>query len=587
MSLLDQAPATAAPETLDAAPEAPDAPEYLDLLFGDPTREDNPTGFAAFLAADERRQLLHPAERLLDRANLDAEFVPARLGGRLTSADRLARVLRPLFARDAALGLSHGTSNLIAAVTVWVAGSPEQQRRAADVLLGNGWIAPAYTDVDTGNDIRRTRLAATWDGDRVLLDGAKQMINNLERADLFTVLARTGTGDASRDHSLFLLDRAALPRDRVRWHPRYRTAGVRGLPLAGMDLDDCPVPASSLVGERGGAMETVMRGFQVTRSVLPSAAIGAWDVQLRVVLDFIRSRRLYGGPATDLPLVQRQLTGTFVDLLVADAMSTASCRALHLLPGHTACYAPAVKYVVPTLLADSVEELAVVLGARSFLRDGPHAVFQKHLRDLPVATLVHSGGTVCLATIIPQLPRLARSWPDGGTELPVGVLDPAQPLPELALDRLRIVPASGDPLLGVLARERDGLPDPRARLLVDALLAEVTALRADVRALRPAQTTLLAPPVAFDLARRYVLLLAAAACVGTYRHRSVLRTGDPQDDAAWLLLALARLAHRLGVAVEPGPDDDAWGALWRCLLARHDAARAFDLTARPVVHGTT
>lgn len=558
--------------------EPPDRLDYLDEVFGDPRLPDNLTGFRAFLDADERGQLLEPAELLLDDVHLDAEFVPARLGGRLSTADRLAHVLRPLFARDAALGLSHGTSNLIGAVTVWASGTPQQQRKLADVLLNNGWVAPGYTDMETGNDVNRTQMAAILNAEGVHLNGTKHMINNLERAELITVLARTGNDPGSRGHSLFLLDRGTLPRDRVRWHLRYRTAGVRGLPLAGMDLDNCPVPADSLVGETGGALEAILRGFQVTRCVLPSAAIGPWEVQLRTVLDFVFSRRLYGARAADLPHVQRVLSAAFVDLMIADAFSVTACRALHLLPSHTSCYAPAVKHVVPILLRESGDSLAAVLGARSLLRDGPYAIFQKHLRDIPVATLVHSGATVCLATIIPQLRRLARSWPDGGTEVPDGLFDTAAPLADLRIDQLRIVPGSGDPLIGVLARERSAVGDLRARILIDRLLHELGTLGSAMEKLRPSETALLASPTAFDLARRYTFVLAGAACLGMRRSQGSSRPGF--NDAV-LLLMLARICDRLGKAHDLDLRD-AWASIWLELVDRHAEDRTFDMTARPL-----
>jgi alkylation response protein AidB-like acyl-CoA dehydrogenase len=551
---------------------------YLDVVLGDPRDDENPLGYRAFLDADEQYRLLEPAERALDQAGLNAEFVPASLGGRLTTVDRLARVLRPLFARDAALGLSHGTSNLIGAVTVWAAGSPEQQRRLADVLLANRCVAPCYTDLDSGNDVARAGLRATPDGPDWRLSGTKEMINNLERAEMLTILARTGTGLGSREHSLLLVDRADLPREHVRWHPRYRTSAVRGLPLGGLDLVDCPVPGASVVGPAGSALETVLRAFQVTRAVLPSAAIGGWDTQLRVVLDFALSRRLYGGVAADLPYVRRQLTGAFIDLLIADSFSTTVCRALHLLPRHTSVYAPAVKYVVPILMRESVEALGIVLGARSFLRTGPQAIFQKHLRDLPVATLVHAGAAVCQATIIPQLPRLARSWPDGGPPIPVGVFRDDIQLDVLDLDRLSILMASGDPLIGVLTSAYDSVTVPRSHRLIGQLLRRLSELKAEVAGLRPRQTRLLAPPAAFDAAQAYALLLAAAAAIGVDQLR---RGGSGGNDGPWLLLALTRLCERLGIAPEEDPMD-AWDWAWAELLRRHTQDRAFDLTARPL-----
>jgi alkylation response protein AidB-like acyl-CoA dehydrogenase len=553
-----------------------DTPEPLEALLGDPTDPDNPLGYAAFLDADERGDLLTVGERMLDRYRLNAELVPRALGGRMARMDRLGRVLRPLFGRDAALALGHGASNLVGAVNVWAAGSADQQRWLADLLLANGRISAAYTDLDTGNDVTRSDFRAEEAGGDWLLSGRKEIINNIGRAEAITILARTSQEPGSRSHSLLMLDRAALPRSGFDLLPRYRTVGVRAMYLGGMAFHDCPVPASSLVGARGEALETILRAFQVTRAVLPSAALGGMDAALRTVVEFAVERRLYGRRVIDLPHARALLAGAFVDLLICDSLATVACRALHALPGQTSVYAAAVKYVVPLLLRDAMEDLAVVLGARSFLRTGPHAIFQKHLRDLPVAELVHAGGTLCLATMVPQLPRLSREW----LSAPAG--DPAvfrldAPLPDLDLPGLAVLARGPDAVLAVAWNVPDELaPDPALRTGCAALLAEIGALKEQVGALRPRDRTPLASADAFTLAHRYAVVLAAAACLGVWYHNPAhpsrfIREGD------WVAAALARLLRRLG---RGAGSTDLPDAVATELLERYHHGRAFDLVGR-------
>jgi alkylation response protein AidB-like acyl-CoA dehydrogenase len=541
--------------------------------FGDPTDPDNPLGYAAFLAADEQGQLLPAAMRAADELGLTAEFVPKALGGRLGQVDELARALRPIFRRDAALGLGYGAINLISSATVWSAGRPEQQKWLAGLLLSNGQTAGAYTDLATGHDLVRSQLAARRRSDRLVLNGRKEVINNVSRAAAVTVLARTGDEPGSRSHSLFLLDMSAVPRGRVRFLPRYRTSGMRAINLSGIEFDDCPIPQSTVVGEPGGALETVLRAFQVTKAALSGAIVGVLDTQLRTVADFALNRRLYGRSVADLPHARSVLTGAFVDLLIADCLATTACRALHLLPRQTSVYAAAAKYLVPLLAQDAVDELAVVLGARSFLREGPHAIFQKHLRDLPVGCLAHAGATVCQAMVIPQLPRLAsKSWLRTAPA-PAALFRPADPLPDLDFQRLEIAAKPDDALLATLVATGGELAgEPVLGPLCELLLGELRTLREDCLALGPRDRTPLAGPVGFELAERYAVLLAAAACLGVWRH-----SHDPfVQDPAWLVAALRRLAERLGHDQDPAADP----AVFAELTARQQAVRGFDLMGR-------
>ncbi len=548
--------------------------DYIDLALGEPNDPANPVGYGAFLDADERHELLTPAERILDRAGVNHEFVPRAWGGRLTTADRLGRVLRPLFARDAALGLSYGTSNLIATTSIWSSTATDQKRRVAQVLLANGLVGPGYTDLTSGNDLAQATMRGERSGDGWLLDGRKEMINNIERADLVTLLVRTDDEGGSRAHSLFLLERSDLDGPQVHWHRRYRTSAVRGLPLAGLDLAGLPVPGDRLVGAPGEGFEDVLRGFQLTRVVLPSAALGTWDAVLRLVLDFASSRPLYGSTVAGMPHVQARLTDAFADLLLADALCTTVARGLHLLPRHTAAYAPAVKAFVPPALTRSFSELGAVLGARSFLRDGQWGLFQKHLRDAAVATLVHANATVCQATVIPQLHRASRAWlADGSPMAPPGVFDDSA-LDDLDFGALRLVMAGGDPLLTSLVRAVEDEPDPGVHRLLEQFRSRVAGLHQRVAALSPRECTTAASPEAFDCAVDYVTLLAAAAAAGIARVTPATRP--------WLPALLARagriLTHPLRL-VDPVVSDSR-EALYSELGDRYEGGRSFDLRGR-------
>ncbi|MFY1670059.1 acyl-CoA dehydrogenase [Plantactinospora sp. WMMB334] len=565
--------AAAAPGTVPAGLPEPDLETYL----GDPHDPANPLGFPAVLAADERGELLAEGERALDAYGLNAEFVPRALGGRFDRADRLARVLRAVFRRDTTLGVGYGVTTFIAATPVWTDGTVEQRRWMAELLLRHGKAAAGYNELAHGTDFGRAELRARRAGGRFLVTGRKEMVGNLARADAVTLFARTDDRPGSRSHSHLLLEMAALPPEHRRHLRRHRTAGVRGVLLGGLEFTDCPVPADAVVGELGGAMETVLRAFQVTRSVLPGMAVGIVDTQLRTVLRFALDRRLYGLPVAELPHARTTLVDGFLDLLIADCLATVAARALHVLPDQTSVYSAAAKYLVPKLLQEAAHRLAVVLGARSYLRDGPYGIFQKNLRDLLAATLTHASAAVCQATIIPQLPRLARQGWRCSPPAPPALFRLSDPLPPLDFGGLGLSARGVDNLAGTL-REYGTRPgaDPAVAGLCGLLAAELGRLAEVCADLPPRDRTVVAGRRSFDLTDRYATVLAAAACLGVWHHHR----DDPfLGDARWLLAALARLAGRLGLHPGTAPDG-ARDHLFTELLTRHEQRRSFDLVDR-------
>lgn len=148
---------------MTAARTAPSRESTLEQALGDPWDPANPLGFATVLEADERAELPAEGVYLLERYGFLTEFVPAKLGGRLTTLDRLARVGRAVFRRDAALGLAY-TGSFIGAVNVWTAGSPEQRTQLAELLLANRKVSVAYHELAHGNDFAGSELRARRDG---------------------------------------------------------------------------------------------------------------------------------------------------------------------------------------------------------------------------------------------------------------------------------------------------------------------------------------------------------------------------------------------------------------------------------------
>ena len=523
--------------------------DLIESALGDPYDPDNPTGLDAILEADRAAQLCEAGERILDELGLNADFVPADLGGRLRGLDTLVRVMRTVFRRDVSLGIGYGATSFMASVNVWAAGSPAQRRELADALLRNEKAAVAYHELAHGNDFVRNEFSAQTRPGGFTLRGTKEVINNADRAEVLTLFARTSPAPGSRSHSVLMMRRDSFDPARVEVLPRYTAVGVRGSHLAGLSFDDLPVPESALVGELGQGVELALRSFQVTRSAVPGMAIGTADSSLRTAVRFAVGRQLYKGSLMQLPQAKATLSAAFLDLLTCDCLALAGVRAVHLLPEETSVYAAAVKYLVPKMLSEAMYELSIVLGARFYVRDGEFGIFQKHVRDLPVLSLGHAGSAACQATIIPQLPRLARRAWFSGTPAPDALFRPHEQLDPIPFDRLSL--ASGrDSLSASLVAAVDTLPSgtPPERALHGFALKfmdELRQMHEEALDLSPQDRTALASPASFALADRYTVLLAAAAVLGVWQQAQ--GGGDAfLADPSWAAEALHRLSRRLG-----------------------------------------
>ncbi len=545
--------------------------DALEAALGPLDDPVNPHGAAALLAADAAGEPVSGAERVLDVFGLNAEFVPAELGGRLRRVDVLGRLLRPLFRRDASLGFGYGLSCFFAAVPVWTAGSAAQRRFTARLLLGGDRVAVARHEVAHGNDFVRDELTARpVTGGGLSVSGSKTAIANAARSRGLVVFARTADAQGGgRSHSVLLLDRAALPADRITDTGRHSTTGMRGAEFGGLAFTDCHVPDSAVLGRVGDGYELSLRSSLLIRGLIPSIVLAGVDTALRTVAAFATRRRADGRSSLDVRHVRDVLTGAFLDLLLIDCLALVATRAVHLLPQQMSVYAASAAYLAPRLAAETMDEMAAVLGAESFAVSGTYGMFQKQLRDLPVTSLGHAGSAGRQVSILPQLPHFARHAWFAEPEAPVALFRPHEDLPPLDPPRLSLLSGS-DPLAATLvactawlesadltAPGREGWPLLRA--LARAFTSELRELAQTFGKVDPGDRATLASPHHFALADRYTLVLAAAACLGTWR----AQTGAPDDaflaDPAWASAVLHRLARRLGLSLPDLSQDQAGG----------------------------
>lgn len=95
----------------------------------------------------------------------------------------------------------------LAAKPVLIAGTPEQKRRVADIILSGKMGAFALTEPNAGSDASAIKATAVRDGDSYILNGRKCFITNAPYADVFTVFAKTDKNSGVKGISAFLVER--------------------------------------------------------------------------------------------------------------------------------------------------------------------------------------------------------------------------------------------------------------------------------------------------------------------------------------------------------------------------------------------
>lgn len=347
-----------------------------------------------------------------------------------------------------------------------------------------------------------------------------------------------------------------------------------GDPTTGDDRPDLVVELLRVVGRRD--LSLALRygaNADISGAVVPAVSVASLDTCLRATLRHTLRRRLYGVPVADLPAVRSVLVGAFVELLVSDALCLAAIRAARLIPSERTVIEAAAAQNACTALLGSVERLSEVMGAYFYIREGDHAIFQKHLSDLRQIILADPALPALHMTLLASLGSFARD--DPSILAPPPMLSLVHPPVPMTVPDPAPGPTGGRRLaafvtlaLDAIAGERDS---PGLAAALSALADELGML---ANAGPPtADASGNDQPDALERADRFASLLAAASCTGVWLNNPL----DPfLSSPSWLLLALDRLSPR-DSRPRPAALAEAEAEVRTELLARHGQSRSFGL----------
>jgi len=534
--------------------------ETLERLLAEPGGPFVPARLAEL---DRTESLPRDACRLLYTAGLHLACVPVRHGGQLTDYFGLIQAIRLVARRDLSVAVAHGQL-MLGSAPVWVAGDDEQAAALAAEIAAGAVISFGLTEREHGSDVlaNTTRAVRTASGWR--LTGEKWPVNYATHGDLICVFARTEEGAAgSRAYSLFLVDKRTLPPSQLRFLPKTPTCGLRGADISGIVFTGAEIPARALVGRRGDGVGIALRSLQLTRVGCAGLSLGAADHALRLALDAVGPA---AGSAAGASRYQRVLLGRAVaGLLAAEAVAAVAARSMHTAPGEMSVISAVVKSFVPAVAGEVIALAGELIGAGAF-RDA-HGEYAKLERDHRIVGIFDGSTYVNRNLLINHFPLLGRAWSRGaGDQAAVRAAAAlGAPLPEFDARRLRLLSTQGCSVVQTIPTAAAGLLGGPAGPAAERLLAGAGALHCELAALRPPARDV--PPEAFDLARRYELLFAAAACVhfrlanrtpGPWLD-TVLAYLDPGPSAEDVYLAAAGAALAGQVLSPPGLDPTGWG----------------------------
>jgi short/branched chain acyl-CoA dehydrogenase len=260
-------------------------------------------------------------------------------------------------------------------------GSEEQKQEWLPQLCRGAAIAAfGLTEPGGGSDAGNPRTRAVLDGDEWVINGSKAFITNAgtDLTRLVTVLCRTGERADSRPELTSVM--VPVPREGFRASRKYSKVGWHASDTRELVLEDCRVPAESVLGDRGRGYAQFLSTLDEGRVAISALAVGLAQACVDESVRYSREREAFGVPigsyqAVAFRIADMQLRTHVARLAYYDA-------AARMAAGEPFKREAAMaKLYSSTIAVDNARDATQVFGGYGFMNEYPVA---RHWRDAKI-----------------------------------------------------------------------------------------------------------------------------------------------------------------------------------------------------------
>lgn len=176
----------------------------------------------------------------------------------------------------------------------------------------------ATSEPDSGSDAFAMQTKAVQDGDDWVINGNKTFITNAPIADVLIIFASTGEKRGfGGGLTAFLVD---MDTPGVSLGKPLKKLGLRTSPTSEVTLEDVRVPASAMLGRKGGGAAIFNSEMEWERSCLFACHLGAMQRQLDTCVTYAKERKQFGEPIGNFQAISHRIANMKLRIEMARPM---------------------------------------------------------------------------------------------------------------------------------------------------------------------------------------------------------------------------------------------------------------------------
>jgi butyryl-CoA dehydrogenase len=206
---------------------------------------------------------------------------------------------------SASVGTIFLASLSLACYPIYRFGNEEQKRTFITPLAkGQKLACFALTEPGAGSDAGALETTATLQGESYILNGTKIFITNGLEAEIAVVFATVDKSLGHRGITAFIVEKGT-PGFSV--GKKEKKLGIRGSSTTELVFDNCRIPASNQLGEKGRGLRIALEAIDSSRVTVAAQAVGIAQAAFDAALEYAKTRQQFGQPIINFQAIQWML----------------------------------------------------------------------------------------------------------------------------------------------------------------------------------------------------------------------------------------------------------------------------------------
>ncbi|HEV2531840.1 acyl-CoA dehydrogenase family protein [Phenylobacterium sp.] len=305
--------------------------------------------------------------------------IPADYGGLDLNMEEECLIAVELGRTSPAFRSTFGTNVGIGSQGLVMFGTDEQkQKYLPGIASGEIITSFALTEPEAGSDSANVQTRAIRDGDCYVLNGSKRFITNANKADLFTVMARSDPEKAGAGGvSAFLVERN-LPGLSV--GKPEKKMGQQGAHICDVVFDNVRVPAENRLGREGEGFKVAMQVLDRGRLHISAVCVGVAERLIADCVAYATERKQFGQAIAGFQLIQGMIADSKTESMAARALTLETARKRDAGRSVT-LEAAAAKYFASEMVGRVADRAVQIFGGAGYVAD--HGI-ERFYRDVRI-----------------------------------------------------------------------------------------------------------------------------------------------------------------------------------------------------------